>query len=170
MNETISPEGVFTITRVFNAPLDLVWEAWSQCEHLSQWWGPKGFTMHTCNIEFKPGGVWHYGMRSPQGQDIWGKFTYLSIDAKNSITLINSFSDAEGGTTRNPWIPSWPLETIGTMKFVEHDGKTTLTVETRPHNATEAENQEFIDGMKGMEAGFGGTFDKLEAHLAEIRR
>ena len=56
------------ISRVLDAPRDLVWKARTELEHLAQWWGPQGFTTTTHQRELKPGGVWHYGMHGPDGR------------------------------------------------------------------------------------------------------
>jgi len=58
------------ITRVFDAPRELVWKAWTERERLMQWFGPKGFTMSTAKLDFRPGGVFHYCLRSPDGHDM----------------------------------------------------------------------------------------------------
>lgn len=69
----------FVISRVFDAPRDLVWKAHSELEGLKQWWGPKGFTWVTGTLDFRPGGMFLYGMRSPNGQEMWGRFIYREI-------------------------------------------------------------------------------------------
>ena len=59
--------GEFVISRVFDAPRDLVWQSFTQAEHLKHWWGPKGFKMLSCKLDLRPGGIFHYGMRAPNG-------------------------------------------------------------------------------------------------------
>lgn len=61
----------FTITRVFDASRDLIWRAWSEPERLAQWWGPKGCKIEIGKLEFRPGGIFHYSMRMPDGQTVW---------------------------------------------------------------------------------------------------
>ena len=92
----------FVISRVFDAPRDLVWKAWTERDRLMQWFGPKGFTMSTAKLDFRPGGSYHYGMRAPNGTDMWGKFRYREIVPQQQMVLINSFSDEAGGITRHP--------------------------------------------------------------------
>src|SRR5205085_4388835 len=104
----------FTITRVFDAPRELVWKAITESERLMRWWGPKGFTMQVAQLDLRPGGVFHYSMRSPGGNDMWGKFVYREVVAPERLVFVNSFSDAEGNLTRNPFSPSWPLEILNT--------------------------------------------------------
>lgn len=103
---TESAENEFVITRTFDAPRDLVWKAHTEPERLKQWWGPKGFTMLSCKVDLRPGGLFHYGMRSPDGQVMWGKFIYREIVKPERLVFIVSFSDEKGGTTRHPLAPN----------------------------------------------------------------
>ena len=161
-----SAQREFVISRVFNAPRELVWKAWTERERLMQWFGPKGFTMTAAMLDFRPGGVFHYCLRSPDGKEMWGKFVYREIVAPERIVLVNSFSDAKGGLTRHPMSPTWPLEMLSTTTFVEHEGKTTLTVLWAPLNPTEEERKTFDAAHDGMRQGWTGTMDQLAAYLA----
>jgi uncharacterized protein YndB with AHSA1/START domain len=109
----------FVITRVFNAPRELVWKAWTERERLMHWFGPKGFTLKVAKLDFRPGGTYHYSMRSPDGKEMWGKFVYREIVAPERIVLVNSFSDEKGNLTRHPFSPGWPLEMLSTTTFAE---------------------------------------------------
>src|SRR5215471_11703282 len=104
-----SPEPGFIITRVFDAPRELVWQAHTELEHLKHWWGPKGFTWMGGKIDLRPGGVFHYGLRSPDGQAMWGKFIFREIVAPERLVFIVSFSDEKEGVTHHPLSPTWPL-------------------------------------------------------------
>jgi uncharacterized protein YndB with AHSA1/START domain len=159
----------FIISRVFDAPRDVVWKAHTECAHLKHWWGPKGFVMTHCEIDLRPGGFFHYGLMSPDGQAIWGKFLFREVDAPERMVYIVSFSDAERGTTRHPMNPDWPLEVLSTTTFTERNGKTTLTIRWAPHNATAAERAAFDAGHDGMRMGFGGSLEQLAAYLAEAK-
>jgi uncharacterized protein YndB with AHSA1/START domain len=81
--------------------------------------------------------------------------------------LVNSFSDAESGITRHPFSPRWPLEMLTTTTLTERDGKTTVTIEWSPLNATPEEIKTFDAGRAGMQQGWGGTFEQLAAYLAK---
>src|SRR5467141_4449519 len=83
------------------------WKAFTDPEHMKHWWGPKGFTVRITKMDFRPGGTYHYCMRSPDGRDMWGKFVYREIVAPERIVFINSFSDENGGLTRHPMSPTW---------------------------------------------------------------
>jgi uncharacterized protein YndB with AHSA1/START domain len=156
----------FLFTRVFDAPRSLIWKAFTESERLMQWWGPKGYTMLTCTVDLRPGGVFHYSMRSPDGREMWGKWVYREIVPPERLVSVVSFTDAEGNLLRHPMSPTWPLELLHTMTLSEREGKTTLTVTGVPTNATEEERKTFRAGRNSMEAGFTGTLDQLAAYLA----
>ena len=163
---TPSNPAEFSITRVFDAPRDLVWKSFTESERLVQYWGPKGFTMRVAKLDLRPGGVFHYGMRSPEGRDMWGKFVYREIVAPERIVFVSSFSDEEGNLTRHPFSPTWPLEMLNTLTLSEQDGKTTLTISGSPINAAEEERKTFEAGRDSIKQGFTGTFDQLAAYLS----
>lgn len=168
-----SSEQEFVIARVFDAPREMVWKAWTEPERLAQWWGPKGFTMLVSKLDLRPGGVFHYCMSAPAGHPMsgkmWGKFVYREIVKPEKIVFINSFSDENGGITRHPMSATWPLEVLNVQTFTEHQGKTTVTLRGGPINATELERETFKEGHKSMQQGFTGTFDQLAAYLAYPR-
>jgi len=157
----------FSITREFDAPVDLVWKAHTEADRLAQWWGPKGFSMLSCKLDLTPGGLFHYGMRSPNGQDMWGRFVYREIVAPKRLSFVVSFSDKDGGKTRHPWSVTWPVEVLNTMTLTERDGKTVLTVQGHPINATEDEIKTYEAGHESMRQGFKGTLDQLDEYLAK---
>ena len=76
---TESPEQELIITRVFDAPRELVFKAWTEPEHFVRWWGPKGYTTPSCTIDLRPGGVMHHCMRSPEGREVWTKGVFREI-------------------------------------------------------------------------------------------
>jgi uncharacterized protein YndB with AHSA1/START domain len=98
----------FMISRVFDAPRDLVWKCFTDPECMKQWWGPKGFTVIASRMDLRPGGTYHYGMTAPDGTSIWGKMVYREICPPERLVFINSFSDEAGGTTRHPMAPHHP--------------------------------------------------------------
>ncbi|MEK6210121.1 MAG: SRPBCC domain-containing protein [Pseudomonadota bacterium] len=157
----------FVITRVFDAARERVWKAWTEAERLKQWWGPKGFTVHTCKVDLRPGGVFHYGMRAPDGSDMWGKFVYREIVAPERIVWINSFSDEKGGLVRHSMHATWPMELLSTLTLAEHEGRTTLTLQWSPLSATDSERETFDAGHASMQQGWTGTFDQFAKYLAK---
>ena len=154
------------ISRVFNAPRDLVWKAWTEAERLARWWGPKGFALSVAKLDSRPGGIFLYSIRTPSGQEMWGKFVYLEISAPERIVFISSFADAQGNVTRNPMSATWPPEIINTLTLSEHDGRTTLTLRGGPHHASDEERKTFTDARANVQMGFKGTFEQLDEYLA----
>lgn len=163
MNPQVSPE--LFITRTFNAPRELVFKAFAEAERLAQWWGPKGFDIEVKHLEFRPGGLFHYCMKSPKGQEMWGKFIYREIVEPERLAYVSSFSDSDGGQTRHPMWPEWPLEVLNTLTLEEQNSKTILTLRGGPVNASEAEVKFFNQVQSGVKTGFNATFDQLEAYL-----
>ena len=157
----------FIISRTLNAPRDRVWKAWTQREELMKWFGPKGVTITKADLDLRPGGVFHYCMRTPDGSEMWGKWTFREIVPQDRIVLMSTFSDAAGGTTRHPFAPTWPLQTLSTTTFAERDGKTTLTIRWSPLNPTFDERKTFNESFDGMIQGWSGTFEQLGDHLAK---
>jgi len=155
----------FVVSRTFDAPRDRVWKAWTDREQLLQWFGPKGFTMTTAKLEFRPGGSFHYCLCSPDGKEMWGKFVYRVIEAPGRIVLINSFSDAQGGITRHPFSATWPLEMLSTTTLSDEGGKTKVTLEWSPLNPTDVERKAFEGAHESMKQGWAGTFDQLAEFL-----
>jgi uncharacterized protein YndB with AHSA1/START domain len=160
----------FVLSRTFDAPRDLVWKCFTDPEHMKHWWGPKGVTVVASKMDLRPGGSYHYGMRVPDGNVMWGKFVYREIVPKENLVFINSFSDEQGGITRHPLAPSWPLEMLSTFTFEEQlGGKTKFTIRWSPHNATAEERKTFDAGHASMTQGWGGTMEQLEAYLVKAK-
>ena len=156
----------FVIAREFEAPRELVFRVWTQAEHLKRWFSPKGFTVLTAKMDLRPGGVYHYGMRGPDGRDMWGRWVIREIVVPERLVFINSFSDESGGLARPPFPEPWPLEMLSRITFTESGGRTTVTVTWTPHDSTEAERKTFDAGRASMQQGWGGTLDQLAAYLA----
>jgi uncharacterized protein YndB with AHSA1/START domain len=169
MTQTNQSGKELVIERVFNAPRELVWKAWSEPERLAQWWGPKGFALNVARMDFRPGGDFLYSIQAPNGFSMWGKFVYHEIVASERIAFISSFCDTEGNTVRSPMSATWPLEVMNLLTLSEIEGKTTLTIRGGPHDATEEERKTFEGAHTNMQQGFAGTFEQLEAYLAEAQ-
>jgi uncharacterized protein YndB with AHSA1/START domain len=168
MTATQTKSKEFTIERVFDAPRQMVWDAFTQSRHLKRWWGPKGFKMLACTLDLRPGGVFHYGMLAPNGQEMWGKWTFREVVPPEKLSMVISFSDKDQGVTRHPFAPDWPAEMFGTNTFTAQGNKTVLTTRTIAFNATDGERKAFETGFASMEQGFSGTFDQLDAYLGEM--
>jgi uncharacterized protein YndB with AHSA1/START domain len=159
----------FVMSRVFDAPRDLVWKCFTDPEHLKHWWGPKGVKVVKSEMDLRPGGTYHYAMQVPGGLVMWGKQVYREITPKDRLVFVNSFSDENGGLTRHPMAPTWPIETMSIFTFEDQPGnKTKFTVRWCPHNATEEERKTFDAGHASMTQGWSGTMEQLEAYLAKV--
>jgi uncharacterized protein YndB with AHSA1/START domain len=162
----------FVMSRVFDAPRDLLWTCFTDPERMKQWWGPKGFTVLSSKMDLRVGGTYHYGMKGPDGSPMWGLFTYREIVPKERLVFVNSFSDENRGVTRHPMAPTWPLTLLTTFTFEDAPGgKTKFTVRWQTLDATEAE-QETFDSAKSRQSmtnGWGGTLDQLKAYLANTK-
>ena len=162
--------GEFVMSRVFDAPRDLVWTCFTDPERMKQWWGPKGFKVLAAKMDLRPGGTYHYGMQAPTGQTMWGKFVYREVVPQERMVFINSFSDEKGGITRHPGNENWPLEMLSTFSFEDvPGGKTKFTVTWTPHNATDEERKTFDSNHQSMVQGWGGTMDQFEAYLVRTK-
>jgi uncharacterized protein YndB with AHSA1/START domain len=166
-SDTVSKSPDFVISRVFDAPRKLVWAAFTEPERMKEWWGPKGCKVIASTMDMRPGGIYHYGMQTPDGATMWGKFVFREIAPPQRLVFVNSFSDEAGGITRHPMSPTWPLETLSTLTFEdEPGGKTKVTIRWAPHNASDEERNTFDTSHDGMRKGWGGTMDQLAKYLA----
>jgi uncharacterized protein YndB with AHSA1/START domain len=156
----------FVISREFAAPRDLVWRAWTECEHFKQWFGPKGFTTDQMTMDLRPGGMTHYRMSAPDGTVIWGRAVYREIVPPSKLIWINSFSDKDRGITSHPLSSDpWPREILTVVTLAENAGSTTVTISSTPFDATEAERDTFEKGRGSMTMGWTGTLDRLAGIL-----
>lgn len=156
----------FTISRTFDAPRDTVFKAWTDPAIMAKWWGPKGAEIISSKMDFHPGGTYLYGMKTPDGTEMWGKFLYQEIKAPEKITLINNFSDPQGGITRHPFAPTWPLQLFSVFTFEAVGDKTKVTIEWSPYKATDEETKTFEEGRSSMQQGWTGTLDQFADYLA----
>jgi uncharacterized protein YndB with AHSA1/START domain len=158
----------FVMVRVLDAPRELVWQCFTRPERMKEWWGPKGVKVVKSKMDFRVGGTYHYGMQNPDGNIMWGRKVYREIKPPERIVLIDSFSDEKGGLGRHPLAPQWPPQMLTVFTFEEEPGgKCRFTVRWSPHEATAEEQTVFDAGHSSMTAGWSGTLERLEAHLAK---
>lgn len=154
------PGRPLVITRDFDSRRSFVFRAWTDPDWVASWWGPKGFTTPFCRIDLRPGGLFHYCMRSPEGRDYWGRGIYQEIIEPERLIFIDSFSD-ESGNLVSPadygMDPDWPTETLTTVTFEEIDGKTHLTISSDVSEAA-AEHA-------GARQGWEESLDRLAEFL-----
>jgi uncharacterized protein YndB with AHSA1/START domain len=140
------------MTRVFDAPRDLVFEAHSSCEHLSHWFGPRRYEIVHCEVDFRPGGMWRIVHRDPDGEEYAFHGEYREIVRPERITWTFEFEGMPGAVS------------VETMTLEEHGGKTTFTA-TSSYDSVEAR-----DGMleSGAESGAAESWDRLDEYLESL--
>lgn len=128
-------EQELVIDRIYDAPRELVFKAWTEPERVKRWWGPKGFTTPVSEIDLRPGGVCFSCMRSPEGKDYWSKGVFREIVEPERIVCTDSFADEKGNIVSPEaygMSSDWPEEALVTATFEEHAGKTEVTVRYAP--------------------------------------
>jgi uncharacterized protein YndB with AHSA1/START domain len=138
--------------RVFGAPRELVWQAWTTPENLGRWFGPFGFSITTASMEFKPGGLWLFTMHGPDGTDYPNHMLYREIEPPSRLTY-----EQGAGNLDEPWFE-------GEVTFEEVDGGTLLTL--RSVFPTK-EARDFVVEKYGAIEGARQTLERLGAYLAE---
>jgi uncharacterized protein YndB with AHSA1/START domain len=152
-NVTTQPaDRVLAITRVFDAPRELVFKAWTDPRHLVNWMGPRGFKSNVERSELRPGGGYRIHMLGPEGDHHWTQGVFGEIVEPERLVLIGSWADAEG----NPTSP----ETTLTITLEEYEGKTRLTL----HQAL-FESMTARDEHRG---GWNSSLDRLGEYLATL--
>lgn len=159
----------FTTTRLLKAPRQLVWDAWTKHEHLQKWFMPKGFSSGKTELDFRPGGSYHYSMITPDGEVMWGKWIFQKIDPIERLEVIDSFSDEAGGITRHPLSPTWPPQMLMVTTLEDQGKQTKLTINWKPYNASDEEIETFNASHDSMSNGWAGTFANLEEYLVAIQ-
>ncbi len=151
-----SSEWDLVMTRVFDAPRDLVFKVWTDTRHVAQWWGPNGFTNPVCELDVRAGGAIRIDMRAPNGVVYPMKGVFEEIIEPERLVFISSALDEKGNSM---------FDILNTVSFTEQNGKTTLTLQARVIKATVQAPQY----LKGMEMGWSQSLDRLGAHLGAIR-
>jgi uncharacterized protein YndB with AHSA1/START domain len=147
------------LTRQFDAPRKLVFEIYTDCNHLKNWWGPREWPLSYCKMDFREGGKWHFCMKGPDGMESWGMGLYKEIKAPEKIHYEDYFSDKDGNLNKEmPY-------TFVKVHFEEVGGKT--IIKTTGVYPSKEDLQKVLD--MGMVAGTTETFDRLEEYLAKVK-
>ncbi|MEO6907546.1 MAG: SRPBCC domain-containing protein [Abditibacteriaceae bacterium] len=144
-------EKVLSITRVFDAPRHLVFEAWTKAEHLKKWLSPEGFTVQSSEGDVRPDGAWRSSMRNPDGELIKMDGVYREIVPNEKLVFTHAWDEETGGSGH---------ETVITVTFADQDGKTRMNF-----------HQAFFLAKETRDAHVGGwsqCFDKLSELLSEL--
>jgi uncharacterized protein YndB with AHSA1/START domain len=158
-NDQATIENDIVIQRVFDLPVSVVWQAWTDPEYFKKWWGPNGFTSPSTKMEARVGGKYLNCMRSPEGKDYWSTGTVKEFTPEKKLVITDSFSD-EKGNIKNAseyGMPGeWPDELLITVTMEEADGATKLRLH---HEGIPPEmHDECIQG-------WNESLDKLEKNI-----
>lgn len=153
---TTAQEREVVITRVFDAPRELVFQAWTEPKHLSRWWGPRMFTNPVCEVDLRIGGKWRIVMRAPDGAEHPCGGVYREIVDREKLVFTNIATDKDGQPI---------LDGLTSVTFADEGGKTKLTLRTRA-TAVVGYAAEYL---KGMEMGWTMGLDKLADELVSER-
>lgn len=157
------------LTREYNAPRQLVFDAWTQPEHLINWQFPqKGFICEYASAEIKPGGSSLHKMIAPNGFEMWLLTKYEEINPPVSLVFRQYHSNEAGDILPNPQMPNWPKELRTTINLEEKNGKTQLELIWQPVNPTKEELETFEASRSEHGKGWGGGFEQLDAYLATL--
>ncbi len=152
-------EQEFVVERHFSAPRTLMFQVFTQPEHLKRWWAPQPYTVPVCTIDLRPGGIWHYWLRSPEGQDQWARSVYREIVPPEKLVYTSTFADEHA----NP-IEGIP-EHLTTVIFTEEAGKT--QVSARVQFASTAALKVAVD--MGILQGMSITWDYLVGYVQGLQ-
>ena len=134
------------LTRVFEAPRERVFACWTHAEHLQHWFGPKGFTIHSCETDPRPGGVFKLCMREPGGKDYWVHGRFRQLDFPSRLIIECSVEQ---------------LHEVIDVTFTESGGRTTVALNA----VARGPGDEAAAMLKGMDKGWAQTIDRLGTHL-----
>jgi uncharacterized protein YndB with AHSA1/START domain len=140
------------ITRVFAAPRELVWKAWTDPRHVARWWGPRGFTTTTHEMDIRPGGAWRFVMHGPDGTDYKNRIVFLEVAPSDRLTYRHAGEEEHDD-----------VKFQTTVTFADEGGKTRLTM--RMTFETAAERNAVVEKYGAIEGG-QQTLERLGEHLA----
>lgn len=158
----------YVIERVFDAPPELVWKAWTDPRLLPRWYGPRTETI-VHRLELKPGGLWLVEMR-------WGnksnyqRVEYTEVVPRERLVWLHSNADATWNIAPSPMMADWPLTLLTTVTFERAGAKTKVRLTWAPYQATEAELACFAAAIGGLDKGWGSGMDLLAQVLAELQQ
>ena len=144
-------ERTLVLTRVFDAPRELVFKAWSSPEHLANWFGPSNFTLPFCDVDFRVGGDYRLCMRSPEGKDYWVHGVYREIVEPQRLVFTwerDGADDEHAG------------HTLVTITLDDVAGKTRLTLHQATFGSTEIRD--------GHRHGWTEAFARMAAYLEKV--
>lgn len=156
----------FVISRLFAAPRQRVWDAWTIPEQFSAWLGPKGVATEVLHFDLRPGGYLHSKVTGPDGAVSYARSTYVEIEPPRRIVWRQGWADATGAFIDPPFPMPWPREMLTKIAFADVEGGIEITLTWTPADATDEQVASFKGVFPSMTGGWTGTFDRLDAFLA----
>lgn len=154
---------VVEVMRVFNAPVETVWRAWSDRELIKEWWGPEGFSAPTAKTDFREGGKYTLAMEGPDGKVIWSSGIYREIIPCKKIVSTDFFSDEFGTPVAASQLGmpgDWPLSLLVTINFTKINSEHTQV--TISHQGVPAEMHD--DSVEGWNSSLNRLQKLVERH------
>lgn len=162
---TVEPSA---FSREFKAPMKLVYEAWTQAEHLCKWQTPNAqITCEYKTSDIRTGGSALHKMVMPNGNQMWLLTEYKELSPHHTIVFVQHPSNEEGEILPSP-MPNWPKEILATIKLSEAGGITTMKFIWQPINPTQDEAEAWEVSRPNHGKGWGGSFEQLAGYLADL--
>ncbi len=140
------------ITRIFEAPVSVVWRMWESRDHIMRWWGPEGFTVTDFDLDFRPGGKWRSGMTSRDYPKSWANGAFIAIVPRQRIVMSFAWEQGSGQ----------PTDTTITVTFEEKDGDTIQHFHQTPFTSVEDRDSHI--------GGWNSLFNKEARYAAALAR
>ena len=157
----------YVLDRVFDAPSEMVWRAWTDPELLSRWYGP-GVDTIIHRFDLQPGGMWLNEMKWGEKSDL-SKMVFQEVVPQERLVWHHSSTDADWNIITNPMMPDWPRVLLTTVTFEADASQTNVRLAMVPLEATDAEIACFAGAMAGMDKGWGSGFTVLQDLLSELQ-
>lgn len=154
------------ITRLINAPRELVYKAWTEPKHMMAWWGPEGYSCPSAEMDVRPGGKQVLVMRSPEGEDMPSHGTYVDVVPNERLDMSEDWDEDFRNMIR-PMMPAGAEPGYGqktTILFEDKDGKTLLTIRSTFETAADVEAMKTVQ----MVDGWNSSLNKLDTHVATM--
>jgi uncharacterized protein YndB with AHSA1/START domain len=149
-------DAVISMRRIFEAPRPLVWKMMTEAQHVARWWGGPGYTNPVCEMDVRPGGLWHHVMRFPDGHELEMNFVFVEVDAPRRLVWRHSDQGAhEGG----------PPVSVTTVKLEDLDGRTGWEMVARFQSIAA---RDIAVGM-GFTKPIAASTDRLSQYLKNLQ-
>lgn len=157
----------YVLDRVFDAPREMVWKAWTDPELLARWYGP-GVDTIIHEFDLRPGGIWLNEMRWGEKAD-FSRMTFQEVVRPERLAWHHCSADADWNIIASPMMANWPRTILTTVTLQDEGAGTKVRLTMVPLGATDAEIACFAGAMDGMGKGWGGGYAIIDEILAELQ-